>query len=161
MEHHGCRGYLRQVRRMPHERSQPFDETLLSGYLDGELTQAEEQRVRIQLEDDPDARRLLEEMRAMRSATMTTRFTVPEDIQWDERPRSRLSGFLRGSGWLFVGVWILAVAGYASWRFLTSGVTLEQLIPAAGLFGLTLVFLSILLDRLRDLKTDRYRRVRR
>jgi anti-sigma factor RsiW len=161
MEHHGCRGYQRQVRKMPRERSQPFDETLLSGYLDGELTQAEEQRVRIQLEDDPDARRLLEEMRAMRSATMTTRFTVPEDIQWDERPRSWLSGFLRGSGWLFVGVWILVVAGYALWESVTSGVTLQQLIAAAGLFGLALVFLSILLDRLRDLKTDRYRRVRR
>lgn len=147
---------------MPGEGKQPFDEALLSGYLDGELTQAEEQRVRIRLEDDPQARRLLEEMRMTREATMTTEFHVPEDLQWDERPRRPLSGLLRSGGWLIFVLWAVGVAGFALWQLVVSPEPIwQKLLAVGGLSGLALLLLSVLLDRLRDRKTDRYRRVRR
>ncbi|MGH9382300.1 MAG: anti-sigma factor family protein [Thermoanaerobaculia bacterium] len=147
---------------MSADRPQTFDETLLSGYLDGELTQAEEQRVRIRLENDPQIRRLLEEMRAAREATMTTEFQVPEDIQWDERPRGLLSRLLRNTGWGLFLLWVGGIAGFALWQFLRSPESMwMKLFAVAGISGLAVLLLSFLLDRLRDLETDRYRRVRR
>lgn len=147
---------------MPGEGKRPFDEALLSGYLDGELTQAEEQRVRIRLEDDPEVRRLLEELRMTREATMTTEFQVPEDLQWDERPRGPLSRLLRHGGWLLFALWVVGVAGFALWQLAISPETIwQKLLAVGGLSGLALLLLSVLLDRLRDRKTDRYRRVRR
>lgn len=144
------------------DRNESFDEALLSGYLDGELTQAEEQRVRIHLEDHPDARRLLEEMRTMRDATRGTRFETPEDLQWDERPRGPLSRWFRSFGWFFVVIWLVGVGAYGVWQFATSPEDLvSKLLVVGSVGGFVLLFLSILLDRLRDLKTDRYRRVRK
>jgi len=141
-------------------RRQVFDEVLLSGYLDGELTQAEEQRVRIHLEDHPDARALLEGMRRTREATMTTRLKVPEDIQWDERARGPLSLLTRRLGWLMLIAWTVGVAAYGLWQFFTSPEHLvEKLVAASAVSGFGLLFVSVLLDRVRDARTDRYRRV--
>lgn len=137
-----------------------FDETLLSGYLDGELTQGEAQRVRIQLENDPEARRLYEEMRRMREATMTTGFAVPDDDQWDERPRGGLSLVSRGLGWLVVVVWLVAVSGFALWQLATAPEALwAKLFAFGAVAGFGLLLLSVLLDRLRAAPADRYRRV--
>lgn len=147
---------------MVDERLGTFDEALLSGYLDGELTQAEEQRVRVYLEDHPDARRLLEEMRAMREASRSTEFEVPQDVQWDEAPRGPGSRISRGLGWVLVVVWIATVTAYGLWQLFTSPEGLfEKLLAVGAIAGFALLFVSILLDRLRDLKTDRYRRVRK
>ena len=82
-----------------------FSEELLSGYLDGALTQGEDQRVRLHLEDCAACRALYAELRTMRETTMKTRFVLPADDQWDERPRSSLSRLFRGTGWtLTVGL---------------------------------------------------------
>lgn len=144
------------------DRLDQFDEALLSGYLDGELTQAEEQRVRIYLEDHPEARALFEEMRAMRETARETRFDVPDDLQWDERPRGPGSALSRGLGWLLVVVWLVGLSAFGLWEFFTSPENLlEKLVVVGGIAGFALLFVSILLDRLRDSKTDRYRRVQK
>lgn len=141
-------------------RRHGFDEALLSGYLDGELTQAEAQRVRIHLEDHSEARALLDEMRQTREATMTTRLKVPEDAQWDERPRGLLSLFSRRLGWLLLVAWLVGVTAYGLWQFFTSPEHLaEKLVAASAVSGFGLLFVSVLLDRVRDARTDRYRRV--
>ena len=56
--------------------SMPFPEELLSGYLDGALTQQEEQRVRLHLERSPEARAMLEDLAALRSAARPGRPTM-------------------------------------------------------------------------------------
>ncbi len=141
-------------------RRRGFDEALLSGYLDGELTQAEAQRVRIHLEDHPEARALLDEMRRTREATMTTRLKVPDDVQWDERPRGPLSLFSRRLGWLLLIAWAVGVTAYGLWQFFTAPEHLaEKLAATSAASGLALLFVSVLVDRVRDARTDRYRRV--
>ncbi len=86
-----------------------FDETLISGHLDGELTQAAEQRVSVHLEDCAQCRGLLVELQTMREATMSTEFSRPADDQWDERPRTAASFLARGTGWVLAVVWLIAV----------------------------------------------------
>lgn len=139
-----------------------FDETLISGHLDGELTQAAEQRVRLHLEDCTHCRRLFEELAAMREAAMTTEFATPDDRQWDERPQTRASLTLRSIGWLVAIVWAAGLAGFALWHWWHGSDNLaERLLVVGGLGAVALLFTSVLLDRLRSARTDRYREVKK
>lgn len=137
-----------------------FDETLISGHLDGELTQAAEQKVQLHLEDCSHCRRLFEDLEAIRRAAMSTEFEIPDDRQWDERPQSGASRRLRHLGWLLAILWALGVSGFALWHWWQeSQNVVERLLVFGGLSALALLFGSVLLDRLRSAKTDRYREV--
>ncbi len=144
--------------------SMPFDEALLSAYLDDELTQEESQPVRIHLDDCESCRRIYEQMRELREATMTTTFPALDDGQWNERPRSRVSRILRNLGWAMLLLWLGGVVflGLTELAAEAGGMPIRELALIVGLAGGgLLVFLSILLDRLSSYKTDRYRRVQK
>ena len=137
-----------------------FDETLISGHLDGELTQADDQKVRIHLEDCDDCRRTAQELVQLKETTMTTEFKIPDDTQWDETPRGAASGFLRNFGWLIAIAWLVGIVGYAIWQIATETEDLIEVVLVFGLWlGFGLVFLSALIDRLKIRKTDPYRKV--
>jgi anti-sigma factor RsiW len=137
-----------------------FDETLISGYFDGELTQAAEQKVRIHLEDCKHCRTVLGELRTLRKTTMATEFHTPADSQWDERPQTGLSLFARGTGWIIAVVWTAFFAVYALWQFWQGSANLiERILVFGGLSAVALLFTSVLLDRLRAARTDPYREV--
>lgn len=139
-----------------------FPEELLSGYLDDALTQGEEQRVRLHLEDCAVCRRLHHDLRTLREATMSTKFVQPSDDQWSEAPRGGESRLLRGGGWLLIVVWLAAVGGFALWQLATApGDAWVKILVFSGLSGVVMLFLSILIDRLRTLPGDRYRRVQK
>jgi len=137
-----------------------FDEAQISGHLDGELTQAAEQKVRVHLEDCGHCRVVLDELRVLRDATMSTEFQKPDDSQWDERPQTGLSLVARGTGWIIAVVWAVFFAAYALWQFWQGSANLvERLLVFGGLSALALLFSSVLLDRLRTARTDPYREV--
>lgn len=138
-----------------------FDDALISGYLDGELTQGNEQRVRLHLEDCAECRSAADELRKLREVTMNTEFQVPADTQWDETPRGALSRFLHNFGWLIAGLWVVGIAGYLVWQIATDSESLqfEGVLGFALLLAFGLVILSALVDRLKTRKNDPYRKV--
>jgi predicted anti-sigma-YlaC factor YlaD len=137
-----------------------FDETLISGHLDGELTQAAEQRVRVHLEDCEHCRTVLGELGTLRETTMSTEFHEPDDSQWDESPQTGMSLVTRGAGWLLAIVWAVVIAAYGLWQFWQGSANLvERVLVFGGLSALALLFVSVLLDRLRAARTDPYREV--
>ncbi len=137
-----------------------FDEALISGYLDRELTQGDDQRVRIHLMECARCRALADELTNIREAAMSTSFPVPDDRQWDETPRSGLSTFLRNFGWTLLVLWVVGLSGFMLWHLITDGEDLvEKLLVFGAWLGFGLVFLSVLMDRLKSYKTDRYRGV--
>jgi predicted anti-sigma-YlaC factor YlaD len=137
-----------------------FDETLISGHLDGELTQAAEQKVRIHLEDCDHCQSVLGELRTLRETTMSTEFQPPDDSQWDERPQTGLSLITRGAGWIIAIVWAVFFAGFALWHLWQGSANLvERVLVFGGLSALVLLFTSVLIDRLRAARTDPYREV--
>ena len=139
-----------------------FDQTQLSGYLDGALTQGAEQRVRVHLEDCAPCRALYEELRTHREVTMTTRFSEPSDSQWDERPRGVAAGLARGLGWVFVIAWLGAVTAFGAWQWWQAPQTLFERLLVFGLVsGAGLLLLSVIIDRVRAARTDRYTEVQR
>ena len=142
--------------RCPHA----FDETLVSGHLDGELTQAAAQKVRLHLEDCEYCRTVLEDLRTMREATMSTEFSTPDDTQWDERPRGTISLISRGFGWVLVIIWLVVTTLFGLWEFSQSSANLfEKMLVFGGLSGFALLFISVVLDRIAAARTDPYREV--
>jgi predicted anti-sigma-YlaC factor YlaD len=137
-----------------------FDQTLLSGHLDSELTQADNQRVRLHLEDCTECRALMQDLLDNREAAMATPFPVPLDEEWQEAPRATGSKGLRLAGWVLVTVFVVGAGGMAIRGLLAGeGQWFEKLLISSLLGGGTLLFLSVLLDRVKALKTDRYRGV--
>jgi anti-sigma factor RsiW len=142
--------------RCPHS----FDETLLSGHLDGELTQAAEQKVRIHLEDCGHCRGLFEQLRALREATMTSEFVKEPDRQWDEQPRGAASRTGYHLGWTVAVVWIVITVGYGMWQLWAEAAGwFERTMVFGGVAAAVLLFSSVLIDRLRTARTDPYREV--
>ncbi len=137
-----------------------FDEVLLTGYLDGVLTQADDQRVRLHLEECADCRRLMDEMRETREATMTTRFELPADDQWNEAPRGLASRLSYGLGWILLSIWAVGMLGLLVGHLWSDAMPLtEKLLLFGGLSGAALLFLSVLIDRLETMRNDPYRKV--
>lgn len=145
---------------MNEHRRHTFDETLLTGYLDGVLTQEKEQLVRLHLEDCADCETQFTEMRQIRETTMSTTFRTPVDDQWSERPRNRSSRLSLGLGWTILVIWIVAVAGFVVGQ-IWSGPEgwFEKLLAFGGITGFLLLLVSVALDRFEIAKTDRYRGV--
>jgi len=133
---------------------------LISGYLDGELTQGDEQRVRLHLEGCPACRAEVAAMREIREAQMTTPFRVPEDDQWREAPRGATSRTLRWAGWILLAAGLAVAAWEGGRELLASEAPWTELLPPLALVvGGALLLLSVLLDRLAAARTDRYRRI--
>jgi hypothetical protein len=139
-----------------------FAEDLLSGYVDEALTQGDEQRVRLHLEDCTGCARLVQDMKENREVTMTTQFKTPADDQWDERPRGLFSTLSFGVGWFIIAIWVAVTASFGLWQLATGPEDLlAKLLIFSGLSAVGLLFLSVLIDRIKTLKTDRYRKVQK
>ncbi len=146
-----------------------FDEKLLSGFIDGALTQGEAQKVRLHLEENEAARELMAELRSVREASLATEF--PADDQWDERPRGPVSRVLRDLGLLLLLVGAVVAAGLAfkgSWMTVDPSEGEAKLsnwvvfaIGPGVLAGSAMVLVSVVLDRWRVAGRDRYRGVRK
>ena len=145
------------------ETQHEVDEALLSGYVDGELTQGDEQRVRVHLAKCAACKLTTEELLELRKATMNTNFQVPKDTQWDETPRGGLSRFFHNFGWLIAGVWLIAMVAYAAWQITTDSesIQLESVLGFGVLLALGMIIVSALIDRLKISKTDPYRKVQK
>jgi hypothetical protein len=144
--------------RCPHD----FDDSLISGAIDGQLTQADDQRVRIHLEDCAVCRTLKDELSELREVTMGTEFNTPADDQWNELPKSGGSGLTRGLGWIFAIVWLLVMTGWGLWTSWNEAESnLVRFLIFGGIGAGVLLFLSVLFDRMKAARTDPYREVKR
>lgn len=136
---------------------------MLSAYLDGELTQADDQRVRLYVEQNEEARRALDEMRQLQQVTSGMRFASPPEEIMDALEHRVTVRAPRGLGWLLV------LAGLVSWLLYAAVValrnlrwpTLPELLSGAIVAGFILLFLSVLRQRWLERPHDRYRKVRK
>lgn len=142
--------------RLPEEH-----ETLLSGYLDGELNPGQERLVEDLLREDAHFRREFEQMKRFAVGTRAA-FAVepPPEHMWEDFLGGVHTRLERRAGWLLliVGSLLLAACGlyyYVSGPWAPAWAKVLAALPAAGL---VLLFLSVLRQRLRAAKTDRYSR---
>ncbi len=133
----------------------------LSAYLDGELTQQQRQRIAVHLEDCADCRRIYEDFRTLRQQVRELDWPQPADEE-----RSRLMARLafqatRSVGWLLWIAGLMILAGYAGYEFLRgfTFASAERVGVLALILGVVLVFLTVLIERVRDYPHDRYKDV--
>jgi predicted anti-sigma-YlaC factor YlaD len=134
---------------------------LLSGYLDGELTQQKSQQVKLHLEACPQCAENLESLRELRVRMSQAEWSNTDKDVWREKMDDMTVKVSRGIGWvLFIGG-LLIVAGIGVFVFITSDDigTGEKLLVSAIYAGLGALFVSVLRQRLIERKTDRYKDV--
>jgi anti-sigma factor RsiW len=136
---------------------------LLSAYLDGELTQAESQLVRVHLEDCAECREAYEELRALTRVARELDFPEPPEERMAELERRISVRAPRRFGWIFLIAGLAALLVYALIRWISDPdfPTTADLIAGAIAVGFVLLFLSVLRQRWLELPHDRYRRIKR
>jgi anti-sigma factor RsiW len=129
----------------------------LMRYLDGELSPDRVGAVEAALETDTELRREYVLYRRLKSdlEELGSEMRTPSTA-WD-RINRRLT---RPMGWILflagLGVWLV----YAVYMFVTGPEALwEKLAVGAVVVGLGILLLSVVVDRVRDLKTDPYKEI--
>jgi len=136
-------------------------EVYLSGYLDNELTQQESQRVELHLETCLVCLQLLKELTTAQKATRSIELRQPGKQEWQKMENTILENISRGFGWLILVIWSATTVGYAFFQYaVTPTEPLFQKILVFGIFlGIALLFFSVLCQRIRESRTDRYKGV--
>ncbi len=134
---------------------------LLSGYIDGELTQQERQRVTLHCEGCGECRKNLSELRALRERIGNSQLSEVGEDKWRETMKDPTVQTSRSIGWLLFVAGILVVAGVGLLGFIFSEGTSVwmKLVLVAIYGGLALLLFSVLRQRLIERKTDRYKDV--
>ena len=136
---------------------------MLSAWVDGELTQGESQRVRVHVETCSECDKEAGELLRLKKLTAEARFTDPPDEALDRIERTLSVRGPRSAGWLLVCAGVCAWLLWTAWLFISDRrmPSPQQLIPAAMVIGVILLFASVVRERLLELPHDRYRRVKR
>ena len=134
---------------------------LVSGYIDGELTQQQRQRVELHCESCEACRQELDQLKQLRDDVGKSRLSEYGEDKWRETMDDPATKTIRGLGWILLIGGLLAIGGIVLLAFLTDP-TIElhmKLIIGAIYGGLAILLISVLRQRLIERKTDKYKDV--
>ena len=134
---------------------------LLSGYIDGELTQQQRQRVEVHCGNCSDCESELSDLRELRRDVSNSKLSEYGEDVWREKMDDGTVKATRSIGWLlFLGA-VLICGGVGIYEFVldSSMGTFEKTMIGAVYGGLALLFFSVLRQRLIERKTDKYKDV--
>jgi ferric-dicitrate binding protein FerR (iron transport regulator) len=134
----------------------------LMAYLDGELGPEARKAFERRAAEDPELARQVEAFARLVEETDHLRFEEPDpkvwDAYWDE-VRSRLG---RRVGWVFLAGGGAALSALGLWSYYSRPHhPLAEWGVGLTLLGVLALFVTVLRERLRELKHDRYRRIKR
>jgi predicted anti-sigma-YlaC factor YlaD len=134
---------------------------LLSGFVDGELTQQERQFVTLHCGECDECRQTLARLRALRERVGRANLSEVGEDKWRETMTDTTVRTTRGIGWLLFIAGLLAIAGVGLYGFLVdAGIPIwMKLILVAIYGGLAVLLFSVLRQRLIERKTDKYKDV--
>jgi len=131
---------------------------LLSGYIDGELTQGSRQRVALHLDGCATCRKEYDDLVRLRNGVREIDFDELSPSEWSAIMNDLGVRSSRGAGWLLLLAGSIIVVGYGAYEFAT-----DDAVPAlintgiAGVvFGFAFLLLSVLRQRLIARKSDKY-----
>ena len=134
---------------------------LLSGYIDGELTQQQAQRVRVHCESCRACADELEQLEELRREVGSSRLSPLSDDIWREHMKEPTVEITRGLGWILLIAGILGISGIAVYEFVidTSMATHIKVITGLVWPGMGALLASVLRQRLIERKSDKYKDV--
>lgn len=133
----------------------------LSGYLDGEVTQQQRQRVELLLEESPALRFELAELKKMQSTVKTLAHKELGKERLNEMVSSPTQWVARKSGWALYLVGLAVLVGWGLYQFSRDNEVhlVEKIATGMVLMGVVLLFASVLRQRLNEARNDRYKDV--
>jgi hypothetical protein len=134
---------------------------LLSGYIDGELTQQQAQRVRLHCESCPNCAEQLEELQELRREVGNTRLSPLSDDIWREHMKEPTVEVTRGIGWILFIAGVIGISGIAIYEFVIDAAMPMHIKVITSLvwLGLGALLISVLRQRLIERKSDKYKDV--
>ena len=146
------------------ENQQMNDEKFarLSGYLDGELTQQEAQKVSLLIETDPEYKVLYQELSLMRHEIQSLSLQEQELEHLDKLFNEPVARTSRIVGFVLLGVAGFILVAFTLFKIFTHpdiGLLEKSLVGAIGGGSLLLLF-SVLRQRINAAKKDKYKRVK-
>ena len=134
---------------------------LLSGYIDGELTQGSRQRVELHIDSCAKCHQAYEDLVRLQHDVGKMSFDELSQSEWSTIMNDMTVRSSRGTGWLLFVVGTLIIVTYGAFQFAVDD-TVPALIKssvAAIVLGIVLLLFSVLRQRLITSKTDKYRDV--
>ena len=133
----------------------------LSGYLDGEVTQQQRQRVELLLEESPALRFELAELKKMQSTVKTLAHKELGKERLNEMVSSPTQWVARKSGWALYLVGLAVLVGWGLYQFSRDNEVhlVEKIATGMVLMGVVLLFASVLRKRLNEARNERYKDV--
>ena len=147
---------------MTNDRTADCDaiDELLSGLLDGELTQGTRQRVEVHVDGCARCTARLAELEAVRVGVRDLRIAELDRDVWRKMMNDATARTTSGLGWLLLIGGVVAVLGYAGYEWLLADTTpLVKWGVAAIYSGLGALLLGVLRQRWIARKSDRYKDV--
>lgn len=134
---------------------------MLSGYIDGELTQQERQRVILHCESCEACSETLEELTVLRERLGNTLISPIGEDKWRESMDVKGVKTSRGIGWILLIAGLLVIGGVGLYHFVFEDTmdTWMKLVIVAIYGGLAILLFSVLRQRLIERKTDKYKDV--
>lgn len=134
---------------------------LLSGYLDGELTQQQRQVVDIHMAECVECSQRFQELETVRQRLTGARLGNNNEDYWRENMNDPVTKATEGIGWLLFAGALLILTGIGIYEFVinTEMKPIIKLLTGAVYLGLGILFLSVLRQRLIERKTDKYKDV--
>lgn len=140
---------------------------MLSGYVDGELSEKERLAFEKDLAESAELRAELEEFMRLKEMTgIMTYADLPDEV-WENYWQSLYKKLERGFGWIFFSVGAIALLFYGVFQFLselyinpTTPIFIKIAVTAL-LLGVIILLVSFSRERLFAYKRDRYKEVKK
>ncbi len=136
-------------------------ESLLSGFVDGELTQQQSQQVHLHIEQCDACRAIYQDLLQMKQSISNMEQPTMSEQQLQNIMSDRSAQGMAWMGWLLFVTGISVVVGFVAYQFFideTMALWLKLTISAIYA-GIAFLFFSVLRQRLIARKTDRYKGV--
>ena len=134
---------------------------MLSGFVDGELTQQQRQLVALHCEACAQCREELDHLRELRARVRNANLSEVGEDKWRETMDDSAVKVTRGIGWLIFIAGLLVISGVGVFTFLfKDDAPLWVKLVMVGIYGgLALLFVSVLRQRVIESRTDKYKDV--
>ena len=146
------------------EHTKAYDDKFekLSGFLDGELTQQEAQKVSLLIEADAEYKQLYEELAEMRTEVQSLSLQEQELEHLDKLFDEPVAKTTRIFGLALIAISSVAIIGLTLYLIFTHpelGWLEKTMVGALG-SGTLLLLISVIRQRLMSMKKDKYRGVK-